>query len=126
MEDRCVSCGTVIPEGRQICPNCLASVPPKKETELKPCNDAEEIKKQANRYITHIFIEMGRFQTHNSFQQPTVIMSRDVFDILQAGTERALYVNTKFQTIFGCKVDIVSGTQKLYVGLNLLEQESRQ
>ena len=97
-----------------------------KETELKPCPNNEEIQKQANRYLMHIFVEMDRFQTHNSFHHPTVIMSRDIFNILMAGTERVLYVNDEFQTICGCKVDVVSGTQKLYVGLNLLEQEGRQ
>lgn len=96
------------------------------KTELKPCPNNEEIQKQANLYLTHIFVEMGRFQTHNSFHNPTVIMSRDIFNILVAGTERVLYVNDEFQTICGCKVDVVSGTQKLYVGLNLLEQENRQ
>lgn len=25
MEDKCVSCGEIIPEGRQICPECEAS-----------------------------------------------------------------------------------------------------
>lgn len=37
MEDRCVSCGTIIPEGQQVCPQCLNPV--RKETELKPCED---------------------------------------------------------------------------------------
>lgn len=23
MEDRCVCCGTIIPEGQQVCPNCM-------------------------------------------------------------------------------------------------------
>lgn len=86
----------------------------------------ERVKKQANHYIDRIFVEIARFASHNSTNKPTIIMSRDVFDVLQAGSERALYINTEFQTICGCKVDIVSGTQKLYVGLNLLEQESRQ
>ena len=26
MEDKCVCCGAVIPEGRQVCPNCFSSV----------------------------------------------------------------------------------------------------
>lgn len=33
MENRCVSCGTVIPEGQQVCPQCLNPV--RKELELK-------------------------------------------------------------------------------------------
>ena len=32
MEDRCISCGAIIPEGRQVCESCE-----KGETELKPC-----------------------------------------------------------------------------------------
>lgn len=28
MEDRCVCCGRVIPEGRQVCPICAADLPP--------------------------------------------------------------------------------------------------
>lgn len=90
-----------------------------KETELKPIED--KLKEQANHYIDHIFVELSRFQRHGSINKPTIIMSGDVFDVLQAGSERALYVNYEFQTICGCNVDIVSGTQKLYVGLNLLE-----
>ena len=94
------------------------------ETELKPIE--EKVKEQANQYIHRILLEISRFQRHGSIEKPTIVMSRDVFNVLQAGLERALYVNTEFQTICGCKVDIVSGAQKLYVGLNLLEQESRQ
>ena len=26
MEERCVCCGEIIPEGRQVCPNCLVTV----------------------------------------------------------------------------------------------------
>lgn len=97
-----------------------------KETELKTCDDIEKVKEQANHYIDRIFVEIARFHNHDPFNKLTIIMSKDVFNVLQAGSERALYVNTEFQTICGCKVDIVSGTQKLYVGRNLLEQESKQ
>lgn len=34
MEDKCVSCGAIVPEGRQICPNC----------EQKPANPCPCIK----------------------------------------------------------------------------------
>lgn len=34
-ENRCVSCGEIIPEGMIACPNCL--VVSKKKTEMKPC-----------------------------------------------------------------------------------------
>ena len=26
MEDKCVCCGEIIPEGRQVCPNCMVAV----------------------------------------------------------------------------------------------------
>lgn len=26
MEDRCVCCGEIVPEGRMVCPNCLLTV----------------------------------------------------------------------------------------------------
>lgn len=35
MVDRCVCCGEIIPEGRQICPICEKGT--KKMAELKPC-----------------------------------------------------------------------------------------
>lgn len=81
----------------------------------------ERVKKQANHYIDRILVEIAHFASHNSTNKPTIIMSRDVFNILQAGSERLLYVNYEYHTICGCKVDVISGTKKLYVGLNLLE-----
>lgn len=33
-ENRCVSCGVIIPEGRQVCPACLAGIPPETYEEL--------------------------------------------------------------------------------------------
>jgi hypothetical protein len=51
-------------------------------------------------------------------------MSKDVFNVLQAGSEGALYINYEYQTVLGCKVDIISGTKKLYVGFNLVEGET--
>lgn len=91
------------------------------ETELKPIE--EKVKEQANRYIQYILFELNRFQRHGEIENPNILMSRDVFNVLQARSGRDLYVNYEFQTIFGCKVDVVPGTQKLYVGCNLLEQE---
>ena len=35
MENRCVVCGAIIPEGRQICPACEAGKQPVKETSMK-------------------------------------------------------------------------------------------
>lgn len=84
----------------------------------------DRVKRQAEEYIRHILIEINRFQRHREIGTPNIVMSKDVFHVLQAGSERALYVNCEFQTICGCKVDIISGTKKLYVGFNLLEGET--
>lgn len=27
-EDRCVVCGNIVPEGRQVCPNCMVTIKP--------------------------------------------------------------------------------------------------
>ena len=82
------------------------------------------VKRQANDYIHRILIEIDRFQVHGETKTPNVVMSKDVFNVLQAGSEGALYVNYEYQTVLGCKVDIVSGSKKLYVGFNLVEGET--
>ena len=35
MENRCVICGAIIPEGRQVCPNCEKGENPKLEQDEK-------------------------------------------------------------------------------------------
>ena len=82
------------------------------------------VKKQANEYIQRILIEIHRFQVHGETKTPNIVMSKDVLNVLQAGSERALYVNYEYQTVLGCKVDIISGNKKLYVGFNLVEGET--
>jgi hypothetical protein len=34
MENRCVVCGAIIPEGQQVCPNCEAGDVPNQEPEI--------------------------------------------------------------------------------------------
>ncbi|MBO7230097.1 MAG: hypothetical protein J6V20_01620 [Bacteroidaceae bacterium] len=82
------------------------------------------VKKQANDYIQRILIEINRFQVHGETKTPNIVMSKDVFNVLQAGLEGALYVNYEYRTVCGCEVDIISGNKKLYVGFNLLEGET--
>ena len=33
MENRCIVCGEIIPEGREVCPNCEAGQKPEQEHE---------------------------------------------------------------------------------------------
>lgn len=62
MEDRCLICGDVIPEGRMICPHCEAE-PNGKFTELERI---EQFSKLMNKYIpedlTYWLIEKGFFK----------------------------------------------------------------
>ena len=95
-----------------------------KETELTPIED--ELKERAKQYLCRIVIETNRFQTFGTRHRPTVIMSKDVFDVLQTVSVSCRYIDYEDQTVCGCEVDFVSGTNKLYVGLNLLEQENKQ
>ena len=39
MEDRCICCGDIIPEGRQVCPNCEESVKIKNKEKDKNGNN---------------------------------------------------------------------------------------
>ena len=91
-----------------------------KETELKPYDDYEKIKKQADQYIEHIFLGTAFYEHHGQTTKPTIFMSNDILAVLVRGSERAVCVNHQFQTVCGCKVEIVPGTEKLYIGFNLL------
>ena len=95
-----------------------------KETELKPYSDYEKIRKQADQYIEMILIGASRFERHGQNITPTVFMSNDVFAILASASDRALYVNREYYTICGYKVEAVMGTNKLYIGCDLLGKEN--
>lgn len=55
MEDRCISCGEIVPEGRMVCPLCMAKELKKKEERMakstleKP--DVEPVKNSGIRRI---------------------------------------------------------------------------
>jgi hypothetical protein len=85
------------------------------ETEL-----VSTIKEKANQYIHSILLASTFFERHGNPTTPTVFMSRDVFEILQAAEERLLYVNYEYHTICGYEIELVNGTEKLYVGFSLL------
>ena len=39
MEERCICCGEIIPEGRQVCPNCEKGQPLKRKDEEEHDSD---------------------------------------------------------------------------------------
>lgn len=49
MEDRCICCGEIIPEGRQVCPVCEA-----KEEAKSPCSDSRGIERNTDEYMEEI------------------------------------------------------------------------
>ena len=38
MDERCVCCGEIIPEGRQVCPDCEAEINDSYEADPHPCD----------------------------------------------------------------------------------------
>lgn len=41
MEDRCIICGSIIPEGRQVCPNCEAQSRLRRKSVKRQMTDSE-------------------------------------------------------------------------------------
>lgn len=60
MEERCVCCAAVIPEGQQVCPECLASVP----YETKPKERNQKMSGKRDKQIRRIAKRLWRFQLY--------------------------------------------------------------
>ncbi|MGN0796507.1 MAG: hypothetical protein ACI4MT_06100 [Christensenellales bacterium] len=45
MEDRCICCGNVVPEGTMVCPDCLAKTALKEDTAKPKEENVSEYKK---------------------------------------------------------------------------------
>lgn len=58
MEDRCVCCGEIIPEGRMVCPNCEVASKARRETPCDFCKGRAYTKKP----VTIITAYGKRFQ----------------------------------------------------------------
>ena len=91
-----------------------------KDIKLKPYDDYEEIKKQADQYIERILFGAAMFENYGMGARMVVFMSCDVLSVLARGSDRAIYVNREYQTVCGHRVEMVMGTGKLYLGLDLI------
>lgn len=76
--------------------------------------------------ITKINIAKQGLWRHGETGKLVVILSRDVFAHLQEYAIVTNAINYVYQTICGCKVKFVDGTEQLYVSTNLLEQEGNR
>lgn len=94
-----------------------------KETELKPYDDNEKIKVQANNYIERILLGTSFYERHGQSGEPTVFMSMDIMAIIARGSERALIQNASplgAITVCGYNVKTVMEKNVLSVGFDLL------
>ena len=51
MENRCVCCGAIIPEGRQVCPKCEAGNVPEQDEEQEKIAQKERIGRMKGYYV---------------------------------------------------------------------------
>ena len=75
--------------------------------------------------ITKINIAMQGLWRHGETGDLVVILSRDVFTLLQIYATGTNTINYEHQTICGCNVKFVDGTEQLYVSTNLFNRRSR-
>jgi hypothetical protein len=76
--------------------------------------------------IAKINIAKQGLWRHGETGKIVVILSRDVFALLQKYAIGTNDINYEYQTICGCEVQLVFGTEQLYVSTNLLEQEGNR
>lgn len=74
--------------------------------------------------ITKINIAKQGLWRHGETGELVVILSRDVFALLQKYAIVTNAINYECQTICGCNVKFVDGTQQLYVSANLLNRRA--
>lgn len=74
--------------------------------------------------IMKITIAKQGLWRHGETGELVVILSRDVFAHLQEYAIGRNAINYVYQTICGCKVKFVDGTEQLYVSTNLLNRRA--
>ena len=86
-EDRCIICGEIIPEGRQVCPNCEKQKPMKNLSHGEMVQIAEGKKNKTPRYIdANKLIDLathegayGYVDIHDIYNTPTA----DVVEVVR-------------------------------------------
>jgi hypothetical protein len=76
---------------------------------------------KANQYIERILAYLALFEKRGIAGDPVVIMSADVFETIWSTSETNVgFRGRKNCMICGCKVEITTGTERLYFGFDLL------
>lgn len=65
MENRCVVCGAIIPEGRQVCPNCMEGFVPEQEQTINVGS--------TNMTVNDIITELQKSQRVNDAAQSVYV-----------------------------------------------------
>lgn len=86
--------------------------------------DRKTIELKANGYINRIWLGASLFQRHGSNMEPCVFMSADVFHVLTSQSDITVSNHHGYRTIFGYTVVLISGTEQLYIGFDLLGKEN--
>ena len=92
-----------------------------KDPELKPYDDYESVRHQANQYIDRIILNTLFLERKGVTLKPTVFMSLDIMDIIAKGSDMILRnKQSDLLYICGCEVKEVQGTNVLHIGYSLL------
>ena len=97
-----------------------------KPWDVKPYDDSEEIKKQAEKFIECILICANYFE-HSVRIRPTVFMSHDMLSTITKGKNEAVTCHKYGEPLKVCGYDLklVLDKNVLYLGYNISDQDER-
>lgn len=97
MENRCVSCGAIIPEGRQVCPACLAGFTPETFKALEKA--LEKIGLLIDEFIESL---IATFQPINTLEEQLEELQRFIYytPAKEPPTKTPYFFRIKTRTIF--------------------------
>lgn len=74
---------------------------------------------RANRYIERIVFGTLLFERHGEIRKPTVFLSKDVLFAITMYALHSHYIDSVKQTVCGCPIEIIGGSERLYMGYDL-------
>lgn len=143
-DNECVFCGDVIPEGRQVCPNCEAKYDPQGlfreerasiaksvvadmaaslEADVK--NYFENHKKRkvycVTKILMHIAAEVEYFQRRIPDAQISIQMTYGLYTLL-AAAHQSIVRTPAGDTLYGLRIKMVRGTPGLRYWISVYEE----
>lgn len=102
-EDRCIICGEIIPEGRQVCPNCEKQKPMKNLSHGEMVQIAEGKKNKTPRYIdANRLIDLATHEGAYGYVDVHDIYGIPPADVVEVKRGIWLPRNSGFQKWFRC------------------------